>query len=571
MVITITAMRQRAALTSLLALTALAVGWPISAGAAFGGGRDGASSHVAGAPRLPIVPRGSWPVYHHDDAHSGNDPTQLPVNSVKQGWTSATLDEQVYASPLVYGGIVYAATLNNTVYALNQIDGSPVWSMNLGTPETRSVPGDPIGWFCGNVSPQGILGTPVVDPTTGRIYAAALIKDPVVGGSKDLYKVSGLNLVTGHVDFTTTIPANIGSGFDWTIQQQRGALAVRNGYVYVPFGGRAGDCGNPNTGLPYYGWVVGVPTNGSTSLVTYQTPGGGSGFWAAGGVVVDDSTGKVFVTSGNGIANGCNANLDGTPMFENDAVVRLSSTLAHEGSFVPVDWQNNWCNNDQDLGSAPPVLISPSLMFQSGKWGTGFLLNPANLGGMDGQLFPTPNASTETADVCFGNHSDATFGSFAYAAPFVYVECEGQGLVALKVDIATHSFAICGSTCSAPDWHAGSGLTFGPPIVAAGAVWVADFRGSGLYAFRADTGALLYQSSGFGVNRFVTLAEAGGEVFVPAGNQIMEFVVGFGTAQSSPPPPPSARGNPVAPASPPPAPSRPPVSQSSPPPTPFGR
>ena len=84
---------------------------------------------------------------------------------------------------------------------------------------------------------------------------------------------------------------------------------------------------------------------------------------------IDDTTGKVFNTSGNGTSSGCNANPDGTPIYENDAVVRLSATLAHEDAFIPLDWQANWCGNDQDLGSASMVLISPTLAFQAGKWG----------------------------------------------------------------------------------------------------------------------------------------------------------------------------------------------------------
>jgi outer membrane protein assembly factor BamB len=551
-------MKLRAALTSVLALAALTFALPLAAEARLAT-PDGSSSagsvgpRTAAGLRTAITPNGSWPVYHHDDAHTGADLTLNAVSSVRPGWTSVALDGQVYASPLIYGGIVYVATLNNTVYALNQADGSIIWSNHLHTPESRPN-GTPGGWVCGNATPQGILGTPVIDPSTNRIYAVTL------SGTDDLYRLEGLNLATGVADIPTVITTKASTGFDWTIQQQRGALAMSNGYVYVPFGGRAGDCGS------YHGWVFAVPENGTAVTHNYVTPGVGAGFWAAGGVVVDDSTGKVFVTSGNGTGSGCDANSNGTPVFENDAVVRLSSTLAHEDSFVPFDWKNNWCGNDQDLGSAAPLLISPNLMFQAGKWGTGFLINPANLGGMDGQLFPTPSPQTYVeADVCLGNvgsGADATFGSFAYAAPFVYVECDGRGLVALHVNIGTPSFSPCDATCAAPDWHAGSGITFGPPIVAGGAVWVAS--NNGLYAFAASNGALIYHSAPFGINRFVTPAEAGGQVFVPAGTVVKQFVMGFGVNQSGPAPAPPSRLTPIVQASAPAPPTRQPVVQSTP-------
>ncbi|MHB8614422.1 MAG: hypothetical protein ACYDAL_18690 [Candidatus Dormibacteraceae bacterium] len=65
-------------------------------------------------------------------------------------------------------GLVYAATLNNTVYALDQATGLLAWSTHVGAPQTG-------GWVCGNVSPTGILGTPVIDTAASRIYAVAEI------------------------------------------------------------------------------------------------------------------------------------------------------------------------------------------------------------------------------------------------------------------------------------------------------------------------------------------------------------------------------------------------------------
>ena len=447
---------------------------------------------------IPAAASGAWTVYHHDDGHTGYDPTLPPLSSVTTGWVSGTMDAQVYAEPLIYNGIVYAATLNNTVYAFRQSDGVQLWSSHLGAPTT-------IGWLCGNVAPMGILGTPVIDATAGRIYAAALLSDHI-------YHVFGLDLATGATVLQTLIPGTIGTGFNWTIEQERGALALHNGYVYVPFGGRAGDCGS------YHGWVVGVPTNGSTTLAVYETPDIGIGIWTAGGVVVDDATGNVFAATGNGTGSGCNT------VNQNDAVVRLSPTLALQDYFMPNDWQNNWCANDQDLGSASPLLISSGLLFQSGKWGGGFLMNPNSLGHVNGQLFPSPTNYTQ-AEVCFGNHSDATFGSFAYAAPFIYVECEGNGLVALNVNTGTPSFTPCGATCGAPNWSAGGG-TYGPPIVAGGAVWVAS-NGGGLTAFNAATGAQVFQSAAFSMNRFSTPAEAGGQVFVASKTVIRTFNMQF--------------------------------------------
>src|SRR6266849_5367836 len=453
------------------------------------------------SPKAAMGSAGAWTNYHHDNAHTGYDPSAPTLGTVQvtPGWVNTTLDGEIYAEPLIFNGVVYAATLNNTVYALNQATGAVVWSMHVGTPQGS-------GWICGNVSPTGILGTPIIDTVANRIYAAAEI-----AGATPTYHLFGLDLAaSGNIVLDVSLAP---TGFDWKIQQQRGALALANGFVYVPFGGRAGDCFDGGT--PYFGWVLGVPTAGGTTNV-FQTPSGAESVWAAGGVVVDDTSHNVFFATGNAIP------CAGSTM--SDAVVRVTPTLTTPTFFEPNDWQANWCSPDSDLGSASPVLISPNLMFQAGKHGGGFLLDPTNLGGINGQLYP-PRTPYAQADVCLGSYSDATFGSFAYAAPFVYLECEtpsgGLGLVALNVNPSAPSFTNCDASCPAPYWHAGGSTRFGPPIVAAGAVWVAS--NSGLTAFNATTGALIYQSAGFGVNRFVTPAEAGGQVLVPSHTVVRSF------------------------------------------------
>jgi hypothetical protein len=240
-----------------------------------------------------------------------------------------------------------------------------------------------------------------------------------------------------------------------------------------------------------------------------------------------------------------------------------------EDSFVPQDWANPMCSIDQDLGGAGPLLISPNLIFQAGKSGGGYLLNPKLLGGLDGQLFPTPKPQVYSqADVCFGNGSNATFGSFAYAAPFIYLECEGRGIAAVNVNTGAPSFTPCSVSCPSPNWQGGAGLTFGPPIVVGGVVWAAT-NGGGLYGFKADTGTQLFQIGNFAINRFVTIAAAGGQIFVPSQDVIRSFVLGSGASQSTPAPVPPRP--PVAQTPGPAAPARPPVTQSTPAPPPFGR
>src|SRR6266849_2910321 len=212
---------------------------------------------AAHSPKTVMGSTGAWTTYHHDNAHTGYDASAPTLGTVQvtPGCVNATRVAEIYAEPLIFNGVVYAATLNNTVYALNQATGAVVWRKNVGAPQTG-------GWACGNVSPTGILGTPVIDTAANRIYAVAEI-----AGSTPTYHLFGLDLAAnGNIVLNTAIAP---AGFDWSIEQERCALALRGGTVYIPFGGRAGDCGN------YHGYVVWAPTSGVGYLAVYQTPGSG--------------------------------------------------------------------------------------------------------------------------------------------------------------------------------------------------------------------------------------------------------------------------------------------------------
>ena len=71
-------------------------------------------------------------------------------------------------------GIFVAVTTGNDVYALDETTGAVVWHVNVGSSPTAT------GVACGNISPLGILSTPVIDPTPGpdgygTLYVAGAI------------------------------------------------------------------------------------------------------------------------------------------------------------------------------------------------------------------------------------------------------------------------------------------------------------------------------------------------------------------------------------------------------------
>src|SRR6202008_801283 len=77
---------------------------------------------------------------------------------------------------------------------------------------------------------------------------------------------------------------------------QRSALSLVNGIVYVAYGGHVGDCGD------YHGWVIGVDAKDPTKTGAWATRGQGEGIWAAGGLASDGTS--VFAVTGNRTGGG---------------------------------------------------------------------------------------------------------------------------------------------------------------------------------------------------------------------------------------------------------------------------
>jgi hypothetical protein len=150
--------------------------------------------------------------------------------------------------------------------------------------------------------------------------------------------------------------------------QQRGALTVLDGRVWVPFGGLAGDCGR------YKGRMVGVPV-GNGEPISYTVPTTReAGIWTPPGATV--LNGHLLVAVGNGESVG------GTYDFS-DSVLELAGSRLVD-SFSPSSWAADNAA-DLDLGSQGPAVVGDKWIFIAGKSGTGYVLQAGDLGGIGGE------------------------------------------------------------------------------------------------------------------------------------------------------------------------------------------
>src|ERR1700736_1158104 len=214
---------------------------------------------VAPAKPTPNPQSVSVLTQHNDNSRAGwngNETALTTTNvNVQQFGAVFTLpvDDQVYAQPLVVGhvkiggsyhNVVLVATVNNTLYAYDGDSGTLYWQKNFTAPGMRPPQkGDMTGAclgayrdFSGNI---GIVGTPVIDAATGRMYFVARSTT----GSTFVQFLHAVNIVDGNevAGGPAKITASsIGNGdgsvsgliaFDAQRQNQRQGLTLLNGVV----------------------------------------------------------------------------------------------------------------------------------------------------------------------------------------------------------------------------------------------------------------------------------------------------------------------------------------------------
>jgi polyvinyl alcohol dehydrogenase (cytochrome) len=413
-----------------------------------------------------------WPEFDGNGARSGvGVSVAAPAGQVHQQWKTPVLDGAAYAQPLVAGGCLFVATEDNSVYAFNTSSGQLVWHTHLAVPVTSGLP-------CGDIDPSGITGTPALDPATGMLWVVVLTNS----GGGPSHQVVELKASTGQVERRQDIamPGRLAAA-----EQERGALAVADGNVYIPLGGLFGDCSN------YVGGVVSVPEKAGHAPGYWAVPTArGAGMWEPSGPDVL-ANGDLLIADGNGAAS------PGEPFDDSDAVIELSPSLRAVGDFAPSDWaQLN--ETDGDLDSTGPAVLPGSMSLIVGKAGTGYLLDTGHLGGVGGQVGST--------QVCEGT---GAFGADAVAGETVYVPCT-DGLAAVAVSgRALHVL-----------WHS-SGGGEGSPVVAGGKVWEETPQGA-LFGINAATGAVSEELSfPSPVTHFPWLVAVGSNLYAPDGSSVV--------------------------------------------------
>ena len=280
---------------------------------------------------------------------------------------SNPVDADIFAQPLYVPGlpiagamhnVVFAATLNNSVYAFDaDTSQPPLWQASLGTPVPVGTVTQPT---------VGILSTPVIDLNLKVIFTVTFTYE----SKTPVYRLHALNLLTG-VEITNILVrgAVAGTGDDSQItpcvsgnsgvvappcipfvaheQFQRPALleGAMGSTIYLAFGNLNGK----EISTPYHGWMMGYAYSAGTfkQVMIFNTTqyakqtgpacsdenpatnqcGHGAGIWMSGRGPALDETGIYTATANGGFGGAGTGNWG-------ESVLRLNGSGGVVDSFT---------------------------------------------------------------------------------------------------------------------------------------------------------------------------------------------------------------------------------------------
>jgi hypothetical protein len=344
--------------------------------------------------------------YHYDNLRTGWNPTEktLTPGAVQNGAGGGTfkmtqfvqLDDQVDAQPLLMTGqhvqghgthdVVYVATENNTLYAIDANSGKILLQRNFGPPV-------PIGALPGgcnnNANNVGIGGTPVIDATNGVMYVIAYTYTDSVQ-KYELHKIdlSSLKDVVPRIVVQATGQLTSGHHYHFTaaVSRQRAALLLANGNVYAGFASFCDVAADQSRGW-ILGWNAGTLTplaanELNNKLATSPDDFFLSSIWMSGYGLAASAAGDIYFVTGNSDYSG--TTLDPVNNI-GESAVQMSGDLTTVKSVFTPDNATDLENGDVDFGSGGLMLLPPqpgqnsNLAVAAGKDNNMYFLNADNL------------------------------------------------------------------------------------------------------------------------------------------------------------------------------------------------
>ncbi|HTX23428.1 MAG TPA: hypothetical protein VMD03_02120 [Steroidobacteraceae bacterium] len=493
--------------------------------------------------------------YKNDVARSGQNLTEsvLTPANVKSATfgllhllsVDGNVDAQpLYLSKLSVGGtthnVLYVATEGDSVYAFDAGSGAILWKVSLLEAGESTSP--PV-FSCTQVTPQiGVTSTPVIDRSSGpngALYVVAMTQDASMNYHQRLHALdvtTGAELFSGPTEIAATSGATAFVPEDY---EERAALLLLNGTIYTSWTSHC-DAGS------YGGWIIayGESTLKQTAVLNVAPGASGSGYenqgpaiWMSGGGPGADSSGNVYLLTGNGRFE-TTVNSGGFPSGGDygNSFLKLSTaagTLAVADYFAMYN-EVDESSGDTDLGSGGEMLLPDMtdatgtvrhLVVGAGKDGNLYVVNRDAMG----KFSSTANNIWQELD---GVLSGGIWSTPAYFNGTIYYGPSGGPLTAFALTNAMLSTTPASMTATSFTYP-GTAPAVSANGTANAIVWAHENTSPAvLHAYDATNLATeLYNSNqapngrdqfGDG-NKFITPTIADGQVFVGTQNAVAIF------------------------------------------------
>lgn len=286
-----------------------------------------AISVVVHIPKQPVhAAGGDWPTFLSDTARTGFNPaeTSINVNTVAKlynYWTYST-GRSISTQAVEANGMIYAGSWDGNEYATD-LTGKKIWSNPIS----------PLTPDCANSTRVFGVGSPA---TVASVLINGIMTSVLYVGSSDGY-LYALDAMTGVTIWKTSL-SSVSHTFVWSNP------LVYNGNVYVGLSS-VDDCPLVQGGIAEVDAVTGV-----TQHIFHDVPDGcvGGSIWSS--PAVDETTGMIYATVGNG--RSCNKQ----PETYTSAFLELQAS-----DLTLVDYWGvpaSQLGSDSDFGATPTLFTA---------------------------------------------------------------------------------------------------------------------------------------------------------------------------------------------------------------------
>ena len=429
------------------------------------------------------------------------------------------VDEALYAQPLYVANlsiagathnVVFVASENDSVYAIDAdasactvywqasfigtINGSTVVPVPPSVPYQSNLPAN--FDILNNI---GITGTPVISAAQNTIYVVAKTQETDQNGNTTYHdRLHALNLANGSeqanspVDITASVINNSGATITFTplSQNQRPGLLLTdyaNGSaVYIAWSSY-GDNGT------YNGWVISYDAVTLAQIAAWNdTPNGTfGGIWLGGGGIAADSSGALYLSTGNGTFDDTSDIIPPTAPNNDfgETFVKLDpSSLAVTDYYAPSQTAA-WTAQDEDLSASGVSVLpdgtgpsgTPNLLVGSDKQGHLWLIN------RDLMSRFSPSADNTVQYLTMPNIAacalNCTYSTPAYYSGVIYIGMVANPLMAFTLSggLVSQSNGVATASTQSAESYGYTGVT---PVISASPsgnaiVWVLDAANNG--------------------------------------------------------------------------------------------